>query len=130
MTSPDRPARRPRSLEVAALLVLVQAAVLAVWGVVELVRALTGHPSDRGTAVLLGVVVLIYAAAVAMAARGLWQAKRWAQTPTYLVSFFAVVIGLGQLETLPLITVPLIIIGLTTFVAVSLPASRDALGGI
>jgi hypothetical protein len=117
-------------LEIAALLVLVQAAVLAVWGVTELVRALTGHPNDRGTAVLLGVLVLVYATGVAFAARGLWRAKRWAQTPTYLVSFFAIVIGFGQLDTLPLITIPLIIIGLATFIAVSLPASRDALGGI
>ena len=130
MTSPADPAPRPRSLEVAALLVLAQALVLAVWGVVEVVRALTGHPHDRGTAVLLGLVVLVYAAAVALAARGLWHAKRWAQTPTYLVSFFAVVIGLGQLDTLTLITVPLIIVALATFVAVSLPASRSALGGI
>jgi hypothetical protein len=117
-------------LEVAALLVLIQAAVLAAWGVFELVRALTGHPHDRGTAVLLGVLVLIYATGVALAARGLWRAQRWAQTPTYLVSFFAIVIGLGNLETLPLITVPLIIVALATFVAVSLPPSRDALGGI
>ena len=117
-------------MEVAALLLLLQAAVLAVWGVVELVRALTGHPHDRGTAVLLGLLVLVYATGVALAARGLWRAQRWAQAPTYLVSFFAVVIGLGQLETLPLITIPLIIVALATIVTVSLPASRDALGGI
>jgi hypothetical protein len=121
---------RPRSLEVAVALVALQALALAVWGVVEVVRALVGHPNDRGTAVLLGVVVLIYAAGVAVAARGLWQMRRWAQTPSYLVSFFAVVIGIGQLHTLPALMVPLILVGAGTFVAVSMPASRQAIGGI
>jgi hypothetical protein len=122
--------QRPRSLQVAFGLVLLQALALGVWGAVELVRALVGHPNDRGTAVLLGVVVLIYAAGVALAARGLWQMRRWAQTPSYLVSFFAVVIGVGQVHTLPALMVPLIVIGVGAFVALSVPASRDALGGI
>jgi hypothetical protein len=121
---------QPRSLQIAAALVAVQALVLAVWGAAELVRALVGHPNDRGTAVLLGVVVLVYASGVMVAARGLWHARRWSQTPTYLVSFFAVVIGLGQLHTLPGFMVPLIVVGAATFVAVSMPASRAALGGI
>jgi hypothetical protein len=47
-----------------------------------------------------------------------------------MVSFFAVVIGIGQLHTLPGLMVPLIAVGVGTIVAVSLPASRDALGGI
>jgi hypothetical protein len=120
----------PRSLQVTAGLVAVQALALAVWGAVELIRALVGHPHDRGTAVLLGVVVLIYSVGVMLAAQGLWRARRWSQTPTYLVSFFAVVIGLGQLHTLPALMGPLIVVGAATFVAVSLPASRAALGGI
>jgi hypothetical protein len=40
------------------------------------------------------------------------------------------VVGVGQLHTLPVLTVPLIIVGVGTFVAVSLPPSRAALGGI
>lgn len=120
----------PRSLQAAAGLVAVQALALGVWGAVELIRALVGHPHDRGTAVLLGVVVLIYAAGVMLAARGLWRARRWSQTPTYLVAFFAVVIGIGQLHTLPVFMVPLLMVGVATIVTVSLPASRAALGGI
>lgn len=121
---------RPRSLEIAAALVALQALALAAWGFGELIRALTGHPHDRGTAVLLGVVVLIYGAGVALAARGVWRMRRWSQTPSYLVSFFAVVIGIGQFHTLPLVAVPLIVIGVASFVALSLPDSRAALGGI
>jgi hypothetical protein len=121
---------RPRALQVSAALVALQALALGVWGAVELIRAIAGHPSDRGTAVLLGAVVLIYAAGVTQAARGLWQARRWAQTPTYLVSFFAVVIGIGQIHTLPGLMVPLIAIGAGTFVAASMPSSRAALGGV
>jgi hypothetical protein len=120
----------PRSLQVAAALVAVQSVALGVWGAVELIRAIVGHPNDRGTAILLGVVVLIYAVGVMFAGRGLWRARRWSQTPTYMVAFFAVVIGIGQLHTLPALMAPLIVVGAATFVAVSLPASRAALGGI
>jgi hypothetical protein len=124
------PVERPRTLQVAAALVALQALALAVWGAVELVRALVGNPSDRATAILLGVVVLIYSFGVMAAARGLWLVRRWAQTPTYMVSFFAVVIGVGQLHTLPGFTVPLIIVGVGTVLATSWPSSRAALGGI
>jgi uncharacterized membrane protein (DUF2068 family) len=121
---------RPSSLAAAAGLLALQAAGLAVYGLVEGVRALVGHPQDRGTAVLLAVVVLIYAAGVAVAAVGLWRARRWAQTPTYLVQFFALVIGIGQLHTLPRLMVPLLVVAVLTLVAVSLPDSRARLGGI
>jgi uncharacterized membrane protein (DUF2068 family) len=121
---------RPSSLAAAAGLLALQAAGLAVYGLVEGVRALVGHPQDRGTAVLLAVVVLIYAAGVAVAAVGLWRARRWAQTPTYLVQFFALVIGIGQLHTLPGLMVPLLVVAVLTLVAVSLPDSRARLGGI
>jgi hypothetical protein len=121
---------RPRSLQIAAGLVALQSAALGIWGAAELIRALVGHPSDRGTAILLGVVVLIYAAGVMVAARGLWRVRRWAQTPTYMVSFFAIVVGIGQLHTLTVLTVPLIAVGVGTFVAASWPSSRAALGGI
>jgi hypothetical protein len=121
---------RPTSLSVTAALVAVQSAALGSYGVVELLRALFGHPHDRGTAVLLGVLVVFYAIAILVAARGIWNLKRWAQTPTYLVQFFSIVIGIGQIHTLPYLMVPLIVVGLATLVAVSLPASRQALGGI
>jgi len=121
---------RPTSLSVAAVLVAVQAAALGIYGVVELLRALFGHPDDRGTAVLLGVLLVLYSGGILFAARGIWNLKRWAQAPTYLVQFFSIVIGIGQIHTLPFLMVPLIIVGLATLVAVSLPASRQALGGI
>lgn len=120
----------PRSLRVAAGLVALQGLALGVWGVVVLVRAVVGHPNDRGTAILLGAVVLVYAIGVIIAAWGLWRVRRWAQTPTYLVSFFAVVIGLGQLHTVPVLPVALVVVGAATFIAASMPASRAALGGI
>jgi len=121
---------RPQTLTVAAVLVAVQAAAFATWGGVELVRALVGHPNDRQTAVLLGAVVLLLAAGVFLAAYGLWQMKRWAQAPTYLVQFFSVIIAMGQLTKLPAMMIPLLVVGIATLVTVSLPPSREALGGI
>ena len=122
--------QRPASLSVAAGLVALEAVGLAVYGIVELVRAVVGQPQSRGTAILLGVVVLIYAAGVASAAVGLWRVRRWAQTPTYLVQFFSLVIGIGQLHTLPALMVPVLVAAVLTLVAVSWPDSRASLGGI
>jgi hypothetical protein len=114
----------------AAALMALEAAGLGGYGLVEGVRALVGHPQDRATALLLGVVIGIYAAGVMTAALGLWRVRRWAQTPTYLVQFFSFVIGIGQLHTLPGIGIPLIIIAAAILVAVSLPGSRAVLGGL
>jgi hypothetical protein len=121
--------QRPVSLRVAACLVALQALGLGGYGLVEEVRAIFGHPQSRGTAVLLGAVVLIYAAGVMTAAIGLWRERRWAQTPTYLVQFFSFVIGIGQLHTLPALSIPLVVVAVATLVAVSWPDSRAALGG-
>jgi hypothetical protein len=121
---------RPLSLRVAAALMALEAAGLGGYGLVEGVRALVGHPQDRATALLLGVVIGIYAAGVMTAALGLWRVRRWAQTPTYLVQFFSFVIGIGQLHTLPGIGITLIIIAAAILVAVSLPGSRAVLGGL
>jgi hypothetical protein len=121
---------RPQSLTVTAVLVAIQGAAFAVWGAVELIRAFVGHPHDKNTAVLLGVVVLVLSAGVLVAAVGLWRTRRWAQAPTYLVQFFSIIIGMGQIATLPAMMAPLIAVGAATLVFVSLPASREALGGI
>jgi hypothetical protein len=121
---------RPRSLVAATGLVAVQALALGAWGVGELIRSLVGHPNDRATAILLGAVVLVYAIGIMLAARGLWRTRRWAQSLSYMVSFFAIVIGFGQVHTLPALMIPLIVVGLGSFVALSMPASRQALGGI
>ncbi|HVT21747.1 MAG TPA: hypothetical protein VHE57_10200 [Mycobacteriales bacterium] len=122
--------QRPRSLTVTAALVAAQAAALGTYGAVLLVRAFVGHPSHRDDAVWLGIVFLACAAGVVTAAVGLWRMRRWAQAPTYLVQFFSIVIGMGQVAHLPALMVPLIALGLGTLVAVSLQPSRDALGGI
>jgi hypothetical protein len=63
-------------------------------------------------------------------ARGLWRARRWSQSLAYMVSFFAVVIGYGQVHTLAGLAIALIVIGVATFAALTAPASRRALGGI
>lgn len=121
---------RPQTLTITAGLVALQGAAFAIWGIVEIIRSLVGHPHDRQTAVLLGVVVLVLSVGVFVAALGLWRMKRWAQAPTYLVQFFSIIIGMGQLATLPAMMVPLLIVGFATLVFVSLPPSREALGGI
>jgi hypothetical protein len=46
------------------------------------------------------------------------------------VSFFAIVIGIGQLHTVAALAVPLILVGAGSFVALSMPATRDAIGGV
>lgn len=120
----------PRSLLAAAALVALEAVSLGTWGLIEVIRALTGHPHDRGTAVLLGVLLLVYGLGVLWTARGLRLARRWSQTPAYLVQFLSIVIAIGQVHTLPGVAVPLMGVAVAALVAVSWPSSRSALGGV
>ena len=104
----------------------VAAAVLGVEGVGGVVAglgfviaALVGHPHDRGTAVLLGVLLTVYGAAVVSVARGVGRHRPWARTPAFLVQFFALVVVWYERETLPAITAALAVIAVTAIVALA-----------
>lgn len=115
------------SLRVAGVVLVAQGAGLMIAGVVELVAALVGHPHDRGTATLLGAVTVIYAAIVLAVGRGLLRRKAWAGTPAFMVEFFAVIIGVGQIHTLTALSVALLVSAVVAVAALVHPDSRAVL---
>src|SRR4051812_7972173 len=104
---------RMRKVATAALGVEGGAAVVT--GIAFAIAALVGHPSDRGTTIVLGALLAIYGAGVLAVARGIWRAGAWARTPAYLIQFFGLVVAWYQRHTLVAVTV---LLGLVSVVAV------------
>jgi hypothetical protein len=121
------PAQQPPALLIAAVMLGLQGALLAIAGLVELVVALVGHPHDRGTAVLLGALSAFYGLVVLNSARGVARARPWALTPSLMIEFFALVIGIGQIHTIPGIAIPLIVTAVVAVAAMLHPQARRRL---
>jgi hypothetical protein len=107
----------------AAAVLALEAAAAAVTGVGFAVAALVGHPSDRGTAVLLGVLLVAFGAGLATLARGIALGRRWARTPAFLAQFFGLVVAWNQHRTLPAVAIALGVVCLGA-VATLVRASR------
>jgi hypothetical protein len=117
----------PRTLRIAAVVLLVQGAGVVVAGLVELISALAGHPHDRSTATFLGALTIAYGAIVVLVGRGLARGRTWAGTPAFMVEFFAIVIGIGQLHTLPALSVALLFSAAVAFATLGHRDSREVL---
>jgi hypothetical protein len=97
MTSTDTP--RPRARLAAAALVGLEGLAAVVAGAGFVVAALVGDPSDRGDAVVLGILLAVLGAGIGLVARGLLQAARWAAAPALLTQFFALVVAWNQRDS-------------------------------
>ena len=84
---------RPTVLAAAAALVLLEAAGLVAYAVVAAVQALRGDRSSALGALLLVVILLVWAAGLAVAARGLWQRARWARSPVVVSELLLLAVG-------------------------------------
>jgi hypothetical protein len=91
----------PRPRLAAAGLVGLEGLAAAVAAAGFVIAAQAGDPSDRGDAVVLGCLLLIFGAGVLAIARGVLRASEWARTPAYLVQFFGLVVAWYQRESLP-----------------------------
>jgi hypothetical protein len=104
-----------RRSRIAALVVGLEGVGAAVAGIAFVVAALAGHPSDRATAVLLGILLTGYGAGIVAVARGIDRERYWARTPAFLTQFFALIVAWYQRGTLPAVTV---VVGAIAVVAV------------
>ena len=102
----------------AAVLALEGAAAAAA-GLGFTVAALAGDPHDRGTAVVLGVLLTLFGAALLFLARGIARDRQWARTPSYLVQFFGLIVAWYQRSTLPAVSVLLAVVCVGAVVALS-----------
>jgi hypothetical protein len=83
------------------------------------IAALVGHPSDRGVAVALGALLVVYGVGILLVGRGVWHGRRWARTPAYLIQFFALVIAWYQRGTLVGVTVAVGIVAVAAIAALT-----------
>lgn len=86
--------RRPRwSRTVAALLMAGQGLILAVLGVVQLIRTAIDGGSDVGRSVTFDVLLIVFAVGALGIGLALWRGAAAARTPTVLWNVFAVLVG-------------------------------------
>ena len=90
---------------VAAALVATEGIAAIGAGVAFVGVALLGHPEDRPTAVVLGVLLAALGLGIAAVARGVFRDSGWARTPAYLTQFFGLVVAWYQRTTLVAVTV-------------------------
>jgi len=83
----------PRPLKAACALLGLEALGLLAGGVVLLVDTVTGHPTDRASAVLTAAFAVAGAVALAYGARGLLRLRPAARTPMVVLEVLAVPIG-------------------------------------
>ena len=111
---------------VAAAIVAVEGAGAVVAGIAFTIAALVGHPSDRGTAIFLGLLLTAYGVAIVAVARGIDRERGWARTPAYLTQFFALVVAWYQRDTLPVVTAILGIVAVAAVVALARSQGRQS----
>ena len=81
------------------------------------IAALVGNPTDRATAIFLGLLLAFYGAAIVLVARGIDRGRHWARTPAFLTQFFALVVAWYNRHTLPVV---MAIVALVAVAAVAL----------
>jgi hypothetical protein len=105
----------------------LEGAACIVAGIGFVVAALVGHPHDRATAVVLGVLLGLYGAGVVLVGRGLDRHRSWARTPAFLVQFFVLVVAWYQRDTLPAVSALLAVVAIAAILALALSGrARDA----
>ena len=107
--------RRVHRSRVAAAVVGAEGVGAVVAGTAFTISALVGQPSDRGTAIFLGGLLVVYGAAIVAVARGVDRGRRWARTPAFLTQFFALVVVWYNRGTLPAV---MAVVGVVAVMAV------------
>jgi hypothetical protein len=111
--------RRSRAHVAATAIVGAEGVAGIVAGLVFVVAALVGTPSDEGTAVVLGVLLVVFGAGLTLLARSLWRGSHWPRTPSYLAQFFGLVVAWYQRSTLPAVSVVLLVVCASAVVALA-----------
>jgi hypothetical protein len=117
----------PTTLRAASALVGLEGAAATVAAIGFGIAAVTGHPSDRATALTLVAVLLVLGLGLLLVARGLLRQRPAAVTPAYLGQFFAVIVAYYQRHTLAGVTIGLGVVAIATVAALAAPDSRAAL---
>ena len=104
---------------VAASIVALEGAGAVITGIGWTIAAVFGDPSDRATAVFLGLLLTVYGAAILAVARGIDRERHWARTPAFLTQFFALVVAWYQRDSLPAVTAIVGVVAIAAIVALA-----------
>ena len=99
--------------------VAAEGAAGVVAGVAVVIAALVGHPHDQATAVILGMLLVVFGAGLLALARALRRGRHWPVTPSYLAQFFGLVVAWYQRRTLPAVSVVLLVVCVGAVVALA-----------
>jgi hypothetical protein len=115
-----------RELRIAAVLVLVQAAALAVLVVVLAVKALTGHPHNLGGALGIAGFALLGAVILGLCGRGLQRGLRTSVSPVIVIEVPAAAVGfsLGIQAGRPGYGLPILLSALAVLALLFSPGGR------
>lgn len=120
----DKPASRAVPLLVGLAVVVLEAVVLVVLGIGVVVASVLDRGDMLGTNAGVLVVLVLIGGFLLLAARALWQGKRWGRGPVItwqLLQFFVAVTSWGSLEWWALI--PALVLPVVVTVCLLLPAS-------
>jgi hypothetical protein len=115
-----------RELRIAAVLVLAQAAALAVLAVVLTVKALTGHPHSLGGALGIAGFAVLGAVVLGLCGRGLRRGLRSSVSPVIVIEVPAAAVGfsLGLQAGRPGYGLPILLSALAILVLLFSPGGR------
>ena len=108
---------RPRPLLVAVGLLALQAAAFVGYALVVLVQAVRGDRTTLLGAGLLAVLLLAWGAGLGLAARGLWEGRRWARSPVVVTELLLLAVGIplvlgaGRPAGVVLVVVAVVVLG-------------------
>lgn len=108
---------------VAAAIVALEGVAAVVAGIGFAIAAIVGHPSDRGTTIFLGALLVVYGAAIVAVARGIARDRRWARTPAYLTQFFALVVAWYNRGSLPAVMAMVGVVAVAAVVTLAMAQS-------
>lgn len=127
-TSQPHPSQRratPPSLVVAASLVAVEAVLLVVYGVLELVAV---HVGRLTMGVTTSAFFMAYGLVLLFCARALLRLRSWARAPVVLAQLIQVLVGWGfRGPGTTWVAVAMVVIGVLVLVGIFHPASVRAL---
>ncbi|WP_435854697.1 hypothetical protein [Streptomyces triculaminicus] len=123
---------RPARLTAAAVLTGLQGLALAASGIYLLVMGLLGTPDSPQQAETGGLTVLALAALPLLAARGLWQLRRWSRGPAMITQIMALPVAWTLLNAggalMITAAVALTLVVVVTLALVVNPTATEALG--
>ncbi|WP_184573567.1 hypothetical protein [Streptomyces zagrosensis] len=128
----DEPAGpRPARLTGAAVIAVVEGALLAAYGVYLVVMGLVGDPDSPQQTEILAVVFFVLAALPLVAARGLWLRRSWSRGPAMITQIMALPVAWTLINSGGLLIaggIGIAIAAITVLVLLVNPTATEALG--